>query len=340
MKKLFASVATAAMLLTSSLSFASPDISSGFLQVEGVGGAGQTATMGYRAAKIDAYRNLLEEIGEVNLDSETTVQNSITTNDLIKTKVNGVVKGAKEVRRFKDESGQFHVIITVPVYGDNSLAQAVLPEVPQVPFPVPAQFETKSLPAATAPAEVINEVQPVQTDTAAVQTTQDIAAKADVPMVIPETNSEPVWQPNTAQEQETAKPAPVEAVKPVEPETPAAPNGPTSQLHPGPYTGVVIDCSGMDLQTTMAPGVFTADHQLVYGQQNFSYQEVISRGYVGYAKSADEALERAGANPLIVKAVSLYKNVSPVVSDADAAMIARENQKDDFLSQGKMVFIR
>lgn len=344
MKKFIASIAAATMLFTGTCVFASPDISSGSLQVEGVGAPGQASAMGFRAATLDAYRNLLEEIGEVNVDSDTTVQNAITINDVIKTRVNGVVKGAKVVNRYKDNTGYYHVVITVPVYGAGSLAEAVIPDIPQVPFPAPAVFEAKMQPLAAQPA--VSEL--AQTDSLAGQTSVVQELQVELPKSpvaqTPSVTQEPVVV--QASETASAEIAQNTAESPAVTEEPAYSNmqpeavSATKQLKPGPYTGVVIDCSGMGLQTTMAPGVFTADHQLVYGQQNFSYQDVISKGYVGYAKSLEEAAGRAGANPLIIKAASIYKNVSPVVSDADAALITRENQQGDFLSEGKMVFIR
>jgi hypothetical protein len=90
----------------------------------------------------------------------------------------------------------------------------------------------------------------------------------------------------------------------------------------------------------MAPGVFTADNQLVYGKANFSYDQVVNKGYVGYARSINSGVSRAGSNPLIVRALSVQGFVNPVVSSTDAARILSENQITGFLGQGNVVFVK
>lgn len=108
----------------------------------------------------------------------------------------------------------------------------------------------------------------------------------------------------------------------------------------GQYTGLIVDCSGMGLQTAMAPAVFTEGRKVVYGLENFSHDQVINRGYVGYSKSLTSGVERAGSNPMIVKAESIDKFCSPVVSKEDAAKILAENQMNGFLSTGNVVFVK
>lgn len=108
----------------------------------------------------------------------------------------------------------------------------------------------------------------------------------------------------------------------------------------GQYTGLIVDCSGMGLQTAMAPAVFTEGRKVVYGLENFSHDQVINRGYVGYSKSLTAGVERAGSNPMIVKAESIDKFCSPVVSKEDAAKILAENQMNGFLSTGNVVFVK
>ena len=101
--KKFVSVAAAVCVMAvSSVTMAATDISSGKIVVEGIGGAGQSVSNGYTAAKVDAYRLIAEEVHGVQIDSDTTVENSILTSDIIKTKVNGVIKGAKDVSRSAD----------------------------------------------------------------------------------------------------------------------------------------------------------------------------------------------------------------------------------------------
>ncbi len=76
--------------------------SNGWVTATGIGAisplaqnAGMARATAVRAAKIDAMRNLLEAVMAVTVTSETTVRGSAVENDVIKTSVEGMVKGAK-----------------------------------------------------------------------------------------------------------------------------------------------------------------------------------------------------------------------------------------------------
>ena len=71
--------------------------------------------MAERAAVVDGYRKILEKIGEIKVSSTTTVQNHITTNDTIKVKINGIVKGAKQtgVRHLKGGVAEVYMEIAL-----------------------------------------------------------------------------------------------------------------------------------------------------------------------------------------------------------------------------------
>jgi len=76
--------------------------SNGWITATGIGGIspqaqnpGMARGMAVRAAKIDAMRNLLETVLAVAVTSETSVRGAAVENDVIKTKVRGMVKGAR-----------------------------------------------------------------------------------------------------------------------------------------------------------------------------------------------------------------------------------------------------
>ena len=293
-KKLVSVAAAVCVMAVSSVTLAATDISSGKIVVEGIGGAGQTMSNGYRAATVDAYRLIAEEVHGVQIDADTTVENSILTSDIIKTKVKGFIKGAKVVSRSVDGNGYYHVVMELPVYGGaNSLAAAVLPQVPQQGFLPPS-------------------------DIIPVDKMAGVALK-----------------PESKRVNAAAPTVPATQVPAVNQATVGNMYGATGQ-----YTGLIVDCSGMGLQTAMAPAVFTEGRKVVYGLENFSHDQVINRGYVGYSKSLTAGVERAGSNPMIVKAESIDKFCSPVVSKEDAAKILAENQMNGFLSTGNVVFVK
>lgn len=258
MKKLLSIVFAMVIMLMSCTVFAATDISGGVIQIEGIGALqNKDAAAGYRAAKVDAMRNALEEVQGVYIDSETTVKDSIMASDIIKSRINGLIKGAKVVKRFKDGDG-YHVIIEMPVYGAQSIAASAIPE---------SNAKPQAFPAATT----------------------------------------------------------------------FVPNVPTST---GAYTGLIVDCTGLGLETAMAPAVFATDDKLVYGQVNYSRDMTVKKGYVGYSNSLNSGVSRAGSNPLVVKAQSVKGFVSPVVSVDDAAKILAENKASGFLTRGNVVFVK
>ena len=277
MRKLFSVLLAMCVLLLSGTAIAATDITGGVIRVEGVSGVGQSFALKRIAAKVDAQRLLAEQIHGVQIDSNTTVENAIVTSDVVKACVSGVVKGAREVSCTTDEYGYVHVVMELPLYGGaNSLAAAVIPNVPQQGF----------LP----PSDII----PVDTKPAAPAVTTN---------------------PNQA--------------------TVGNLYGATGQ-----YTGLIVDCSGLGLQTAMAPALYTDGKKVVYGLENFSHEQVINRGYVGYSNSASSGVQRAGSNPMVVKAQSIEHFFNPVISKEDAARILAENQMNGFLSTGNVVFVK
>ena len=93
-----------------------------------------------RAAKADALRNILETVKGVRIDSQTLVVNAMTQSDVIRTQVQGIVKGAKVVSTRYLSDGAVEVTVEIPLAGP--LTQTVLP---------PASFGTQPVPKAGNP---------------------------------------------------------------------------------------------------------------------------------------------------------------------------------------------
>ncbi len=58
----------------------------------------QRRLMAIRAAKLDAYRGLTEQIYGINLDGETTVAEAMLTSDKMSSAVRGTIMGARTVK--------------------------------------------------------------------------------------------------------------------------------------------------------------------------------------------------------------------------------------------------
>lgn len=83
-----------------------------------------------RAAVADAQRNLLEELEGVQVDAETTVQDLAVASDTIRTRVSGLIRGAKIVSERYNMDGSYEVVLSLPLYGSTgSVAAAVIPSV-------------------------------------------------------------------------------------------------------------------------------------------------------------------------------------------------------------------
>ncbi len=90
----------------------------------------QARVAAQRAAVVDAQRNLLEIVKGVNVSSETEVKDLMLESDVVKTKVDGIVKGAEQIGEAVEKDGAVTVTLRMPLYADNGLAEAVYDAVP------------------------------------------------------------------------------------------------------------------------------------------------------------------------------------------------------------------
>lgn len=106
--------------------------SAGYIEAVGIGapadksiGKANARPMALRAAKIDAYRNLLEITKGVQVDSTTTVKDFAVESDVINTQVDGLVKGAVVVDQQYMSDGTVEVRVRMSLYGN--LSQIMIP---------------------------------------------------------------------------------------------------------------------------------------------------------------------------------------------------------------------
>ena len=219
-----------------------------------------------RAAIMDAQRNLAETIKGVRVTSDSTMEDMILQSDIVRTRVDSIIKGMSEVSSQYYDDGTYEVILEMPIFGaSDSLSEAAFipfKDEPKIPFPSPIDMTIVNQPT------VIN----------------------------------------------------------------------------NNYTGLVIDCRGLGgLNPVMSPVIKNANGQAIYGHQNLDYDKIIVSGMASYANDTYDQISRnrAGSNPLVVKATSLSDlNANPVVSVADADKILAANQYDGFLENCAVVFVR
>lgn len=107
--------------------------SKGIVQATGIGappeklyGKPSARPMALRAAKLDAYRNILEVVRGVRINSTTVVRDYAVESDVIMSKVEGMVQGAEVVKKEYLSDGTVEITLQMDLRGGFS--QLVLPE--------------------------------------------------------------------------------------------------------------------------------------------------------------------------------------------------------------------
>jgi hypothetical protein len=96
----------------------------------------QARLMAERAATVVAQRNLLEIIKAVRIDSDTRVQSLMTDYDVVRQRVDGIVKGARQrgPARYDSIAGTVDVELECDLYGEGGVENALTPILaPNVP---------------------------------------------------------------------------------------------------------------------------------------------------------------------------------------------------------------
>jgi hypothetical protein len=114
------------------------DWSTGVLTAVGIGvppaqqaDAAQAQAMTERAAEVLAYRNLLEAVKGVQVDSTATAGNIILPSDVLRAEVNGIIQGATVIDKKYVSDGSVEVTMGIRLMG--ALAEILLPKKPSTP---------------------------------------------------------------------------------------------------------------------------------------------------------------------------------------------------------------
>lgn len=94
----------------------------------------QSREMTRAAAWSVALRNLLEVIKGIQVDSQTTVQNYVTTDATVQTRVEGIIQGAKLLQERELPTGEFETTVQIKIAGQ--ISESVLPKGPQLSPPL------------------------------------------------------------------------------------------------------------------------------------------------------------------------------------------------------------
>ena len=144
------------------------------IQVTGVGSAPESVTrpdirhqIARRTAMLDGYRNMLELVKGINIDSSTTVSTLSTPgtsmySDTITSNINGVVRGARVISEKQNDDGSYSVTLAIKLFGAGSVAAAVVQ--PNQPTAFPEPTAATATPAKAVTDENLNMVTGVIVD--------------------------------------------------------------------------------------------------------------------------------------------------------------------------------
>lgn len=88
----------------------------------------QARALAERAGYVVALRNLLEIVNGVRVDAESVADSYLTRNEVIRTRVSGLVRGAQIVQSDVQADGSVEVTVKMPLWGADSLVTAFLGE--------------------------------------------------------------------------------------------------------------------------------------------------------------------------------------------------------------------
>lgn len=282
--------------------------------------AAQARAMAERAAQVDAYRNLLEVVQGVRVDSETVVENLMTKSDVVRTTVSGVVQGARTVKTRFLTDGSVEMLVAMPMKG--AFLNAVVPEsfgrpkgvTPPAPLPRPQQ-PSESRPSPAAPEKKAEPLPPVQ------------PKPAPLPPA-PEKKAEPLppYPPSPA-------PAPA----------PEAPGQSSLVFKGGVPSGLVIDGRGLGLKPALLPKIVDPAGREIYVGAVATRANVVDMGAAGYAKDLNAATGnfRVTDNPMVIRgqrAVGTGRS-DIMLAQADAQSLRDLSTRANFLENCRVIVV-
>ena len=315
---------------------------------EGYGFAPQNTTnpmqakiLAKRAAMSDALRRLGELVGGVQVTAETTVDKMMIESDIVRTRVQTTIKGAKLVEENLVAPGSYRVVMELPMFGSSdALAASVMTRHNEKkPFPSVTPNVAPAAPQTKLNIEVSVNGVPQNTMTAKVNSRVMGAVYAD-DYYTPVTDYSP-YVFDTTQNEPTA----ADEIAPYLDTTENTAENMTTDYQSeavGGFTSLVVDCRELGLKPVMSAVIRTDEGNAIYGAENLDFDLIIEKGMVAYTADSTLAnVSRAGENPLFVRALELQNfSSNPIISVADANRILIENQSSGFLDKLNVVFLR
>lgn len=285
----------------------------------------QARAMAERAAQVVAYRNLLEIVKGVRVDSETVVENFMTKSDIIRTKVDGIIKGSMPIKKQYLSDGSVEVTVVMRMKGE--FLNAVVPETfGSSMLPSPTVRPAPSVPLPAPPAAPDKRPEPPRVEP---------TKPAPVP---PQPENKPEPPKTTTQQPQPEKKAELPQQPPV-----VTPDQSTTQFKGGKATGLVIDGRGLGLKPALLPKIVDPQGQEIYVGQVVPRTNAVEQGVAGYAKDVNAASNnfRVTDNPAVIRGLraSGAARTDIMLSQTDAQMLRDLGKKGDFLQYCRVIIV-
>ena len=292
--------------------------------------AGQARAMAERAAFVVALRNLLETVKGVRVDSESVVENFMVKSDVIRTRVDGIVKGAHIVKKQYLPDGSVEVLVGLDMKG--AFLNAVIPDrfgrssTPSGSLLIPRR------PSDVKPSQPGPSVQPLAVPGKRLEPAKPAPAVPEPARPAPQV---PVPQPR--QEPARQEPAPKPAPQP-------APSADAATIFKGGVaTGLVIDGRGLGLRPALLPRIVDPEGQEVYVGQVVTRTNAVEQGVAGYAKDVSAAANnfRVTDNPAVIRGLKASGSTSTdiMIGQADAQSLRQLSAQGDFLQYCRVIIV-
>lgn len=285
----------------------------------------QARAMAERAAQVVAYRNLLEIVKGVRVDSETVVENFMTKSDIIRTKVDGIIKGSMPIKKQYLSDGSVEVTVVMRMKGE--FLNAVVPETfGSSMLPSPTVRPAPSVPLPAPPPAPDKRPEPPRVEP---------TKPAPVP---PQPENKPEPPKTTTQQPQPEKKAELPQQPPV-----VTPDQSTTQFKGGKATGLVIDGRGLGLKPALLPKIVDPQGQEIYVGQVVPRTNAVEQGVAGYAKDVNAASNnfRVTDNPAVIRGLraSGAARTDIMLSQTDAQMLRDLGKKGDFLQYCRVIIV-
>lgn len=280
----------------------------------------QQRLLARRAAQVDAYRNLAEFVDGVRVNSNTLVKQMVLDSDVVRTKVDALVKGARMVKdHYQNDVAQ----VTLRIYMDGdfsstvNLSKAARNQMSFWPLPVDPLLRVKGL-AGLLLGFVISSAHASSNQAALIRSSSDL-----------ELANRLIDRGSQVDAQQL--------LKQLERDT-------RNYESSSDYTGLLIDASAIpEFELATIPRIRDPAGKIIYPREELLSGALAAKRPVSYDFDVDDAIRNAriAVTPYVIRAQGVFRSrVSDlVISESDAHFIRDNDQFSAIVSRAGVMIV-